>query len=570
MREGRWAARLGAPLDTAGIALASIFFCLSLTPSLLPRSWLLQGIIAGVLTATGYLAGVLAGALVRRAARPLARRMAGPRGRRTARWPVRQRVRQRVRRLVATFGCGLGAASLVLGVRAQRAIYVLMGVSPPERLGYLGVPVVAGAVFLVLLGAARALRRAARALGRVLGRWIPPTAAQFAAGLGVGVLAVLLTDGILTEALLKGADRSFAAINSETAPGTSPPRSATLSGGPSSLVSWASLGLEGRAFVADAPTVGELSGFSGRPAVPPIRVYAGLDSAPTARERAALAVRELERTGAFGREVLCVITTTGTGWVDPQAAAALEFMYGGDTALVSMQYSYLPSWLSFLVDRERARTAGRELFDQVYARWSRLPEGRRPRLLVFGESLGAFGAESAFAGDGDLRERTDGALFVGPPDSSALWRRFVDDRDPGSREALPVYRDGQTVRFANRPQDLAAPASPWRAPRVVYLQHPSDPIVWWTPRLILARPDWLEERHGDDVLPGIRWYPFVTFWQITADLVFSLDAPPGHGHDYDGDVIAAWARIAPPDGWDDGRTAGLTALLARREAGRSA
>ncbi|KAA9378477.1 hypothetical protein F5972_16660 [Microbispora cellulosiformans] len=564
MREGR--VRLGAALDTAGILFAAIFFCLSLTPSLLPRSWPLQGIIAGVLTATGYLAGVTAGALTRRSAAPVARRC--PEARRE-RWREgwRRTGRRRVRRLVATFGCGLGAASLVLGVRAQRAIYPLMGLRPPERLGYLGVPFVAAAVFLLLLAAARALRVAARALGGVLGRWIPATAARLAAGLGVGVLAVLLTDGILSEALLRGADNSFAAINSETAPGTSPPRSATVSGGPSSLVSFASLGLEGRAFVAGAPAVGELSGFTGRPALPPVRVYAGLDSAATARERAALAVRELDRTGAFRRAVLCVITTTGTGWVDPQAAAALEFMYGGDTALVSIQYSYLPSWLSFLVDRERVTAAGRELFGQVYARWTRLPAGHRPRLLVFGESLGAFGAESAFRDDRDLRVRTGGALFVGPPDSSPLWRRFVDDRDPGSREVLPVYRDGETVRFANGPADLAAPASAWAGSRVVYLQHPSDPIVWWTPRLVLGRPDWLEERRGDDVLPWIRWYPFVTFWQVTADLVFSLDAPPGHGHDYDGEMAAAWARIAPPEGWDDARTTALTTLLSRRQGG---
>ena len=44
--------------------------------------------------------------------------------------------------------------------------------------------------------------------------------------------------------------------------------------------------------------------------------------------------------------------------VDP-----MEYMYNGDTAMVAMQYSYLPSWISFLVDKERAREAGRDLFD---------------------------------------------------------------------------------------------------------------------------------------------------------------------------------------------------------------
>ncbi|WP_248964163.1 alpha/beta hydrolase [Sphaerisporangium perillae] len=537
--------RIALRLDMAGSILATIFFCLSLTPSLLPRSWFLQGLIAGVLSATGYLVGVILSAVVRRITswRP------GPERLRIVRW------------VISILGSGLCAASLVLGVGFQREIYALMGLHPPERLGYLGVPLVSTAVFLAFLALARAFRVAARALGRVLARWIPPSVARFGGVLGVTLLAFSLTDGVLTEALLKGADSSFAALNRETSPGTSPPRAATLSGGPSSLVSWASLGLEGRDFVAGAAAPDELRRFSGRPATSPIRVYAGLDSAATVQRRAALAVQELERTGAFSRKVLCVITTTGTGWVDPQAAAALEFMYGGDTALVSMQYSYLPSWLSFVVDRERAQAAGRELFEQVYARWARLPAGHRPRLLIFGESLGAFGAESAFSGDQDLRARTDGALFAGPPDSSQLWRRFVDERDSGSREALPVYRKGETVRFANRPPDLTSLTSLWSTPRVVYLQHPSDPIVWWTPRLILHKPDWLRERRGDDVLPEMRWYPFVTFWQITADLAVSLEAPPGHGHDYAGEVVAAWARIAPPDGWDDLRTAALTGLL---------
>ncbi|GAA3384710.1 alpha/beta-hydrolase family protein [Cryptosporangium minutisporangium] len=121
---------------------------------------------------------------------------------------------------------------------------------------------------------------------------------------------------------------------------------------------------------------------------PPIRVYVGLDTAPTSRERAALAVRELQRTGAFHRETLCLVTTTGTGWVNPQAVDPLEYMYRGDTALAAMQYSYLPSPISFLTDEERAREAARDLFDQVYAVWSRLPRTERPKLLVFGESFG--------------------------------------------------------------------------------------------------------------------------------------------------------------------------------------
>lgn len=87
--------------------------------------------------------------------------------------------------------------------------------------------------------------------------------------------------------------------------------------------------------------------------------------------------------------------------------------------------------------------------------------------------------------------------------------------------------------------------------------------MWWSPRLLFEKPDWLSEPRGADVLPHIRWYPIVTFSQITADLAFALDVPPGHGHNYDGEVVAAWARIAAPEGWTDERTAELTALIQR-------
>jgi uncharacterized membrane protein len=279
----------------------------------------------------------------------------------------------------------------------------------------------------------------------------------------------------------------------------------------------------------------------------------------------------LERTGAFSRSVLCVITTTGTGWIDRRTVDPLEFMYNGDTALVAIQYSYLPSFLSFVVDRDRARDAGRELFNQVYDRWSELPAAERPKLLVVGKSLGAFGAASAFSGIDDIRNRTDGVLLVGPPNATSLWREFVDRRDRGTPAILPTFVGGETVRLASRESDLAAPGGPWEPPRVVVLQNASDPVVWWSPGLALKQPGWLKEKRGDDVLSRMRWYPFVTFWQVTADLVFSLDAPAGHGHNYGTKPAAAWTHILPPPGWTPDRTAALRkAVGARRIVERAA
>jgi uncharacterized membrane protein len=295
--------------------------------------------------------------------------------------------------------------------------------------------------------------------------------------------------------------------------------------------------------------------------VDPVRVYAGLASTPDPQQRADLAVAELERTGAFDRAVVAVVTTTGTGWVNPDAPASLELMYGGDTATVATQYSYLPSWLSFLADRSRSEEAGRLLFDAVHARVEQLPEQDRPRLVVYGESLGSQGSEAAFTTLADIRAQADGVLWVGPPNSNRLWHSLVERRDPGTRKVEPVYSDGMVVRFAGDVEDLADPPTPWYPPRVLYLQHPSDPIVWWSPELLFRRPDWLVEPRGDDVSPAMSWYPVVTFWQVSADLTHSQSVPDGHGHNYNDLILDGWAAVAAPEGWTDADTARIRTVL---------
>jgi uncharacterized membrane protein len=165
-----------------------------------------------------------------------------------------------------------------------------------------------------------------------------------------------MLNGVVLDGLFAVADGTFRTINGETDPDAAAPRDSLRSSGPQSLVSWESLGNQGRRFVTGGPDAGALQHF-GRPGgQPPIRVYVGLDAAPTSREGAALAVRELQRTGAFDGQVLGVITTTGTGWVNAQAVDPLDYMYNGDTALVATQYSYLPSPISFLVEKEHARS----------------------------------------------------------------------------------------------------------------------------------------------------------------------------------------------------------------------
>lgn len=54
----QWVGRLFAGLSATGIVFGTILFCASLTPSLLPRTWLMQGVLCGFSFAIGYLIGV--------------------------------------------------------------------------------------------------------------------------------------------------------------------------------------------------------------------------------------------------------------------------------------------------------------------------------------------------------------------------------------------------------------------------------------------------------------------------------------------------------------------------------
>ena len=535
-----------SPLSLPGAWTAVVLAALSFTPSLLPRSGLFQGVVTGVTAAIGYGLGV-GGAWVWREFADRGARTPAARSWRTF-------------AVVASVGLLLSA---VLGRVSQSRLRDLMGIEGGEGIGLLLMPLAAAALFLLLVAIGRGVRLAAHRAADVLDRWMGARAARALAWAVVGTLVVLLLDGVLYRGALRAADASFAVANGITPEGVEQPRSATRSGGPESLIPWESLGREGRTFTGSGPTTEELTAFTGTPAVEPVRVFAGADSAEDAEARAQLAVRDLERAGGFGRAVLMVATTTGSGWVEPGSVDAFEYLANGDSAIVAMQYSYLPSPLSYLVDQRRAREAGRELFDAVYERWTALPAGDRPKIVVFGESLGSFGAEAAFSGAYDLANRTSGAVFVGAPSFNTLASEFTDERDPGSTELEPVYREGRIVRFTSEVRGGIPPAGqPWDGTRVVYLQHPSDPIVWWNPDLLLQRPDWLEEPRGRDVLDQVVWIPFVTFWQLTADMAHSNGVPPGHGHVYRGDHVDAWAAVLRPPGWSPARSDALRAILA--------
>lgn len=521
-----------------GLAWALLFFVWSMTPSLLPRVWYLQGVATGLSMITGYGIGVLVAWVIRRCG-------------------VEPEWSARTRRIgwwaLAVAAAILVPLFLVLGSWWQQIIRDLVGVPRAERSYYLLVLLIAVVVALLLLAAGRGIRAATAGLTRLGGRWLPAPVARLGAVALVLVLLVVLLNGALYRGLLGAAQQSAKAADHGTAEGVEQPRLPERSGSPASAEPWDSLGAEGRTFVAGGPSAEQIAAVTGAPARTPIRVYAGRESADTVAGIADRVVAEIERTGGFDRRVLAVVTTTGRGWVNGSVASSFEYVGRGDTAIAAMQYSFLPSPLSFIADRDTPQVAGRALFEAVYKVWSARPEDRRPKLVVFGESLGSYGGQAAFASGPDLVARTDGALLVGTPNFAEPWGRITADRDPGSPERLPIVDGGEHIRFASRPDDTALPA-PWKFPRLVFWQHASDPITWWSFDLLWHRPDWLREPLGPDVDPGMRWIPFVTFWQVTMDMVFSADVPAGFGHTYGPEAAQLWAQILDPPGWDAAAT----------------
>jgi uncharacterized membrane protein len=552
-----WAWRL-VRLDFVGIAVGALFFCLSLTPSLLPRSWLFAGLIGGLNAAIGYGLGVVIGKAIRRLVL---------RGR--AWWPPSPTVLYRLKMATVALSAVVSVAIVVPAAAWQRQVSALMGIEGPATAGYYRTLIIAVFAGGVVVGVSRILLDAIKLLARVLiRRWhVNDEVALFIGTAVVAVLVITLVNGVLLRGFLAGASWVFQPQNSTTRAGVEQPAEVERSGSPTSFAPWDTLGYEGRNFVANGPVAAELTAVNGRPAKEPIRVYAGLQTADTDEGRMAVVLSELERTHAFDRKLLVIIPTTGTGWVDPVAARAIETMYNGDTALVGVQYSYLPSWISFLGDQQRSLDVGRLMVDTIQHRWELRPPEQRPKLVLYGESLGSMAGQGAFGYLPDIsRLGFDAVLWVGPPNASPLWSAVEQRRDPGTPQVRPRYDNGRTVRFANGPDIPQIAAPPWDGTRVLFVQHPSDPIVWWSPDLLFSRPDWLVQAPGFDRTASMRWYPIVTFWQVAADMTNAAGMPGGHGHNYGYSVLDGWAAVAAPDGWTADDTERVRTALEKSRA----
>ncbi len=526
-------------LSFAGASTAALFAPLATLPSLVPRAALIQGLLIALVAAATYAAGAGIGWIIRVS-------------RRQPDWHTGSRLK--------TVGITLAALWLLvwlgLGFTWQRNLSEVTRTEPPDLLWPLLSIVAAALISLVLLGIGRGIRLAVLFLRQRLSRYCGTRWATFIVAVAIALIVIPLITGRALPVLLLPLDPLFMSMNNSGSESAKPNLS-TVSGGPDSDISWQTLGAEGRKFIGSTNTVEQLNDFSGGGAITPVRVFAGYESAASAEERAQLALGELKRFGAFDRSVLLVGTSTGTGTVDESAVQPLELMYNGDTATVATQYSVLPSFLSFLLDQQTAQDEAIALFSAVHEYWSGLEPGQRPRLVIFGESLGAFGATAPFTDLEDLTSQTDGALLAGPPNSTPFWAYYTQRRDSGSPERQPVFDRGRSLRWANLPEALNQPTARWRGARIGYLQNASDPVVWWSPNLIWEQPDWLREPRGPGVLPDLTWLPLFTFVGLSGDMIDSQSVPVGFGHVYGNHEAAAWTTILPPKGWGSDDTSRL-------------
>lgn len=420
-----------------------------------------------------------------------------------------------------------------------------------------------GAVVLTIAGLAAGENYLARQLGSVAGRVLPGSEA-FWRRTGHAVSLILVgvgTHQIWNRAMrgIESGTTTFEEGMDATAAGlwTNP----LVSGDPESLVAWESLGREGRRHSAsyvrpvpmlDKPT--ELKGHARpelsiqtvmqeEPRATPIQIFVGLDSADGITERVDLALAEMDRTDAWSRSLLMLVSPTGTGYVNYVAVSCAQYMTRGDVATVTLQYSKRPSPLSLgLVGQ--AKEQNRLLWLRILERIRTMAPADRPKVVLFGESLGAHTSQAAFEGWGTLGPQAlgiDRALWIGTPEGSTWRHELVGRERPDVDQSLvAIVNDYE--------QFTALGAEAKEKVRYVLLSHDNDGVTKFGASLINRRPDWLgPERPRTQEVPGrsprgipssMRWRPVTTFFQLLVDMK-NAQVPGAYkawGHDYRPDL----------------------------------
>lgn len=525
-------------ISLIGVVGALVMYGVSVSPSLLARSWQWHAVASGVLSAVGYIVGLTIQRFYALVVPRLGVEITAPQSVSIA------------FRAVLLLGFFLWFLRWLLqSYRERKRANHLVGMRG-ETLGeYLLGTFCAFILMLFLLGIAWGLQWIGRAIVIVLSQWMHMV---FALALSLLILVVIvyaLTSKVLLKLGINFFTRHARKMNNRTAKGIVQPQVSERSGSPQSRSSWRAVGGQGRVFLGRGPSRADIEAVTGCAAMEPIRVYAGMPEEGQSLQSAAdLVVEELHRTGAFDRAVILIATSTGSGWVDEWQVQPLEYLTRGNCATASMQYSFVPSSINFLTDLDVSEEAAVILFETIRRAVDEIPEDRRPALFVCGESLGAYASQHVFSGIVDVLSRTDGALWVGTPAFTPMHAELAAIRHRGSPEVAPVVANGRHVRFVNVPENLWSDVygrelGDWNYPRVVYAQHPSDPVVWWNSELVWHKPDWISEKVDGDVSPHMQYTRGATYIQVLVDMPVAGTAPGGHGHTYHEELIPLWEAI---------------------------
>ncbi|MCG7235282.1 alpha/beta-hydrolase family protein [Corynebacterium sp. ACRQP] len=541
------------PSFRAGLAGAEVATWGAVSPSLLPHSWWATAANVGVLQGLGHGFATVASQALR---------------------PVRSDEPQSLLpdpvRLAMT---GVTAGVFVTSLRRRAHQEKLVESDEkfkvsPQILGITVGTLGYGVVLLV----GDAIQTFIDAINELLGKKLPPVASWPLAIAGGGALLILVGDQMVVRRFAVRVSRQAQELDREFMRGADQPKRPERSGSPDSAVDWNTMGRQGRAVVAGGPRKEDIERLVDGGAMEPIRIFVGLDTerdqAPDFEEMAAVAVEEMHRTGAFERSHIAVMSAAGTGWINDFHTSGFEFVTRGDSAVVAMQYSYLPSAYSYLADRKNPVNSSRVLIEAIRSELEQLDPETRPKLYVGGESLGAYGVSDAFETVEEFLEQTSGGVFTGTPGFASNHSYLTRHREKGSPQRLPLIDGGRHVRFTAHPAHLRhdfrghSYANTWVEPRFVFAQHASDPVVWWEPSLAWKAPDWLREpgSRGEpappaqhlDALDTMRWMPLVTYWQIGIDQLPSKDYPSPHGHNYHDETVAYWNAVIHGAGDDAG------------------
>lgn len=526
--------------SVTGLVLGWLALLVSFAPSLLPRPWAVQAAASALSAVTGYAAGTLLGAV--------ASVIFGWLGVRVL--VADHAHRSRLHIVLWTLAIVITITVWFAGYRGRRFSARLVDLPAPSLWSDALSLVAAVVLTAVLMAIIWTVRGAFRASRFVLGFALPkPVAGLLAVCLVVGSVS-WVTRSVIAVRSLEALSASAAKVNDHPPQGLRVPTSPLVSGSKGSTQPWSELGREGQIYTAHTPTPAAITLITGRSARQPIRLYAAPRTGDVdPHELVQTIVKEMRRTGALDRKYLNVVGTTGSGWVNEYDVRPLEMLTDGDVATVAVQYSFLPSVAQFLTNRALPAQVGDALVHRVRSMIDERPPAKRPLLLLSGESLGALSTEAAFTRSDQLLKSVDGALWSGTPNSTPLWRSITGNRQPGSPQVAPIIDNGRHIRFAGKPGQIRHDAygrplpREWDTPRVLFVQHPSDPIVWWDPSLIYRQPAWARERAGYDVDKDLTWYPLVTFWLTTVDLISANSSVGGHGHRYRAGLIDGWAGV---------------------------